>query len=250
MIVLFAGGRLVPRYRVIESVTMRFVWHRVAFDALRNLALSSVKGYKSISCMFRTPIIFTGENPIHCFSRIIRVINGPWGLLSMDAVYSFLCITGRHKYRSDRITHFDRLTLGEPCSLTNIHPNIHVPSQTLAINSNRAPRMRSICPLSVCSSGEYVYVTAEPISLPPSLPTSPDISLCPSAFLPSMSLFLSSTLRYTYPFVSLSFLHPPIAACDSIKFDPNVLAGPFGTTSPTSRFPCLEVLPVYRQAAC
>lgn len=28
--------------------------------------------------------------------------------------------------------------------------------------------MRSICPLSVCSSGEYVYVTAEPISLPPS----------------------------------------------------------------------------------
>lgn len=250
MIVLFAGGRLVPRYRVIESVTMRFVWHRVAFDALRNLALSLVKGYKRISCMFRTPIIFTGENPIHCFSRIIRVINGAWGLLSMDAVYSFLCITGRHKYRSDRITHFDRLTLGEPCSLTNIHPNIHVPSQTLAINSNRAPRMRSICPLSVCSSGEYVYVTAEPISLPSSLPTSPDISLCPSAFLPSMSLFLSSTLRYTYPFVSLSFLHPPIAVCDSIKFDPNVLAGLFGTTSPTSRFPCLEVLPVYRQAAC
>lgn len=60
---------------------------------------------------------------------------------------------------------------GEPCPLTNIHPNIHVPGQTLAINSNRAPRMRSICPLSVCSSGEYVYVTAEPISLP---------FLCPS----------------------------------------------------------------------
>ena len=38
--------------------------------------------------------------------------------------------------------------------------------------------MRSICPLSVCSSGEYVYVTAEPISLPPSplfRPSSPVI---------------------------------------------------------------------------
>lgn len=73
----------------------------------------------------------------------------------------------RHKYRrSDRITRSVGIMPGEPCPLTNIHPNIHVPGQTLAINSNRAPRMRSICPLSVCSSGEYVYVTAEPISLP------------------------------------------------------------------------------------
>lgn len=73
----------------------------------------------------------------------------------------------QHKYRrSDGITRSAGIMPGEPCPLTNIHPNIHVPGQTLAINSNRAPRMRSICPLSVCSFGEYVYVTAEPISLP------------------------------------------------------------------------------------
>lgn len=78
----------------------------------------------------------------------------------------------QHKYRRpDGIARSAGIMPGEPCPLTNIHPNIHVPGQTLAINSNRAPRMRSICPLSVCSSGEYVYVTAEPISLP---------FLCPS----------------------------------------------------------------------
>jgi len=86
-------------------------------------------------------------------------------LLSADTMLVF-GHQGQHKYRSDGITRSVRIMPGEPCPLTNIHPNIHVPGQTLAINSNRAPRMRSICPLSVCSSGEYVYVTAEPISLP------------------------------------------------------------------------------------
>lgn len=61
--------------------------------------------------------------------------------------------------------------------------------------------MRSICPLSVPSSGEYVYVTAEPISLPYSrLLHPPDISLCPSTLLPPI-LF---PLCVLCPSVSLS----------------------------------------------
>lgn len=128
---------------------------------------------------------------------------GRGSLLSVDTVCSFPRVThGRHKYRSDRITHFGPSRYvrgGRP--LTNIHPNIHVPSQTLAINSNRVPRMRSICPLSVPSSGEYVYVTAEPISLPYSrLLHPPDISLCPSTLLPPI-LF---PLCVLCPSVSLS----------------------------------------------
>lgn len=73
--------------------------------------------------------------------------------------------------------------------------------------------MRSICPLSVPSSGEYVYVTAEPISLPYSrLLHPPDISLCPSTLLPpilfplcvlSLCLFVPSYLLTPPP--------PPIA---------------------------------------
>jgi len=93
------------------------------------------------------------------------MINDCMVLLSANTMLVFEH-QGQHKYRSDGITRSVGIMPREPCPLTNIHPNIHVPGQTLAINSNRAPRMRSICPLSVCSSGEYVYVTAEPISLP------------------------------------------------------------------------------------
>lgn len=112
--------------------------------------------------------------------------------------------------------------------------------------------MRSICPLSVPSSGEYVYVTAEPISLPYSrLLHPPDISLCPSTLLPpilfplcvlSLCLFVPSYLTPNSS-VTLSSLIPA--------------TGPFGATSlplslslslthtfyPCSRFPCLEVAP-------
>lgn len=86
--------------------------------------------------------------------------------------------------------------------------------------------MRSICPLSVPSSGEYVYVTAEPISLPYSrLLHPPDISLCPSTLLPpilfplcvlSLCLFVPSYLTPNSS-VTLSSLIPA--------------TGPFGATS-------------------
>lgn len=116
--------------------------------------------YMPIECTYQRTFS-TIRNPIRRF--LDRV---PWlmtvVLLSADTMLVF-GHQGQHKYRSDGITRSVGIMPGE--SLTNIHPNIHVPGQTLAINSNR-PRMRSICPLSVCSSGEYVYVTAEPISLP------------------------------------------------------------------------------------
>lgn len=119
--------------------------------------------YIPIECTYQRTFS-TIRNPIRRF--LDRV---PWlmtvVLLSADTMLVF-GHQGQHKYRSDGITRSVGIMPGEPCPLTNIHPNIHVPGQTLAINSNRAPRMRSICPLSVCSSGEYVYVTAEPISLP------------------------------------------------------------------------------------
>ena len=70
--------------------------------------------------------------------------------------------------------------------------------------------MRSICPLSVPSSGEYVYVTAEPISLPYSrllllllhppliFPSVPQRchrrSSFPSVYCPSVSLSLPTSL--------------------------------------------------------
>lgn len=102
--------------------------------------------------------------------------------LSADTMFVFRH-QDQHKYHSDVITRSAGIIPGERCSLTNIHPNIHVPSQTLAINSNRAPRMRSICPLSVCSFGEYVYVTAKPISLP--LVSPPRITIIPVPIYPS-----------------------------------------------------------------
>lgn len=98
----------------------------------------------------------------------------------------------------------------------------------MAINSNRAPRMRSICPLSVCSSGEYVYVTAEPISLPPSplfRPSSPvifpSVPRRPPSYPPpigycsfsSLCIPATSPLRQC-PIVSLSFLPSSLRSCN------------------------------------
>lgn len=126
------------------------------------------------ACTWYTPIERTYQRTFSTDSKsdlpgLFFLDRVPWlttvVLLSADTILVF-GHQGQHKYRSDGITRSVGIMPGEPWPLTNIHPNIHVPSQTLAINSNRAPRMRSICPLSVCSSGEYVYVTAKPISLP------------------------------------------------------------------------------------
>lgn len=127
-------------------------------------------------------------------------------LLSADTMLVF-GHQGQHKYRSDGITRSVGIMPREPCPLTNIHPNIHVPGQTLAINSNRAPRMRSICPLSVCSSGEYVYVTAEPISLPR------------SSVLPILSSFsYQSTRPPSAPRTSFYRFKSPILELSSRQF--------------------------------
>jgi len=81
---------------------------------------------------------------------------------------------------------------GNRWPLTNIHPNMHASGQTLAINSNRAPRE---CAVSVhyqpaALAGEYVYVTARArfpgaCLLPPGpgnpFALSPAVAICPVA---------------------------------------------------------------------
>lgn len=112
--------------------------------------------------------------------------------------------------------------------------------------------MRSICPLSVPSSGEYVYVTAEPISLPYSrLLHPPDISLCPSTLLPpilfplcvlcpSVSLSLPTSLPIALWLYQVWSQRPVRLAqrhCLSLSLSRT------HTFYPCSRFPCLEVGP-------
>lgn len=136
----------------------------------------------------------------------------PWLMIVVLLSADTMLVFGhqvRHKYRSDGITRSVGIMPGEACPLTNIHPNIHVPGQTLAINSNRAPRMRSICPLSVCSSGEYVYVTAEPISLPfssilPTLPIIP-VSIYPVHHQHRLPLGCAGSNRRSWAFSSRRF---------------------------------------------
>ena len=126
--------------------------------------------------------------------------------------------------------------------------------------------MRSICPLSVPSSGEYVYVTAEPISLPYSrllllllhppliFPSVPQRchrrSSFPSVYCPSVSLSLPTSLPITLWLYQVWSQRPvrlaqrhclPLSL--SLSLSLSLARSHTHVSYPCSRFPCLEVGP-------